>query len=827
MLDAIELALFGIGSGKKAPGWRREDLISWGEDEAHLTLEFSAGGERYRIDRRIGKGHRAKLEQATNGGFQLVSASVRQIERSVGEIIGMDRDAYEKLVYVRQKDLDALKNLAKQSREAMMNKVMGMEIFDQAIDAAKEDRRERKGERALIGAALPAAENDWRLYQTKQREFQDETSKLERLKQTLKDTKKDLDAAKTEVQANEWLETQETLTGKRDRIRGTLTEVQQQIEDLEGMVTKRGKLETEIEKLGNPEEAEASLKRRKTAIRLAQQREKDAQVATDAFEKALKDRRSFEEYRPVAENATRLRTLQRTVQDENRQVRGHKEQLDKIDSRIQKEEERLDLPASEADSVRKGLPRARRRLLIQFVASLVSGSISLIVGLLVFFPVVFGGIGLLVLAAWILVRYVRIERIESQALTLLTLVSDRESTASKLRTAQSQLSTALSRAGEKSLDTLDRQLGDAMKQLQDSTGLGSPDAFEDGVSTRKRVARQRKKDVERFTKEAEEHRAEAAREDSVHPIPKSANIAKLLDEAEGRVRTKQTLEATEQALQGQIKRLRSKDLQGSRDALTPRLDTAEGDLTRHNDNLPAQVRGREYSKTEHDAASKTLEGLRDQFGEQEKKKSGSEVALKWIKEGLDETKEGFEEYPGLKERHERLESDVNVLDRVAFEIRATGAELRGKVLPAARYTLNQLLPIITDGRYADLEISDDFRFKAFSAESGSFKDRDVFSGGTQDQFLIALRLAFTKAILDSRVQADEYSLYLDECTASSDASRKAGIFEVLGALAETFTQIFIVTHEDISHLVDHYILLDLQDNGQTSIQAMSWEATES
>ena len=827
MLDAIELALFGIGSGKKAPGWRREDLISWGEDEAHLTLEFSAGGERYRIDRRIGKGHRAKLEQATNGGFQLVSASVRQIEQSVAEIIGMDRDAYEKLVYVRQKDLDALKNLAKQSREAMMNKVMGMEIFDEAIDAAKEDRRQRKDERALVRAALFASENDWRLHQTKQQEFKDETSKLDRLKQTLKDTKKDLDAAKAEVQAYEWLEKLEILTDKRARIKVRLDEVQQQIEYLEGKVTEHGQLETKIAELGDPEEVEASLRRRKTAIDLAQQRDEDASVATDAFDKARGDHRSFEAHRPVAENAARLLALQVTVQDENRQVKERQEQLDRIDSRIHEEEGRLGLRASEADSLRKGLPQTRRRVLIQFVSSLVIGLFALILGLLVLFPVVLGGVALLALAAWSLVRYVRIERIEDQALNVLTLVNDRKSAVSKLRTARSQLSTALSRAGEKSPEGLERKQKNAIKAFQDSTGLDHPDAFEDGVSTRKQMEGERKKDVERFTREAEEHRDEAAREDSVHPIPKSANIVKLLDKAKGRVRTKQTLEATRKALEREISTLKAKDLQGSHDALSPQLATVEGNLDHHNDNRPEKVRAREYSKTEHDAASHTLEGLREQFREQGKEKRGSKVALKWITEALERTREGFEKYPGLKEDHERLRSDVNLLDRVALEIRATGAELRGKVLPAARYTLNQLLPIITDGRYADLEISDDFRFKAFSAESGSFKDRDVFSGGTQDQFLIALRLAFTKAILDSRVQADEYSLYLDECTASSDASRKAGIFEVLGALAETFTQIFIVTHEDISHLVDHYVLLDLQNNGRTSIAAMSWEATES
>ena len=74
--------------------------------------------------------------------------------------------------------------------------------------------------------------------------------------------------------------------------------------------------------------------------------------------------------------------------------------------------------------------------------------------------------------------------------------------------------------------------------------------------------------------------------------------------------------------------------------------------------------------------------------------------------------------------------------------------MRNKVLPHARFIINQILPTLTSDRYSDFEISEDLKFKVHSNEAGGFKEREIFSGGTQDQFLIALRLAFTQSILD-------------------------------------------------------------------------------
>src|SRR3989442_6284393 len=127
---------------------------------------------------------------------------------------------------------------------------------------------------------------------------------------------------------------------------------------------------------------------------------------------------------------------------------------------------------------------------------------------------------------------------------------------------------------------------------------------------------------------------------------------------------------------------------------------------------------------------------------------------------------------------------------------------------------------MTNGRYSDFEIEEDFTFTVNAA--GEYKSREVFSGVTQDQFLIALRLAFTQSILNSRTAADKYCLLMDECISSSDEFRQQAIFEVLNLAKETFPQILVIAHEDISNFVDYHLTLERNENGYASLISKSW-----
>jgi len=237
---------------------------------------------------------------------------------------------------------------------------------------------------------------------------------------------------------------------------------------------------------------------------------------------------------------------------------------------------------------------------------------------------------------------------------------------------------------------------------------------------------------------------------------------------------------------------------------------------------PDRVDKVRYTEERHDKAKEKFEEVQQEHADIKEPYDGNKREIKVLGDEIKRLKPDYDRFPVLEVEVERLKRDFEVRQRVVLEIKETSKELRSKVLPIAGFIINRILPTITDGRYSDLEITEDLKFKVHSMEAGKYKEREVFSGGTQDQFLIALRLAFTESILDSRVKADYYSLLMDECISSSDEVRKQGIFEVLNLMKKTFRQLFIIAHEDISDVVDHHLILTRNARGYMQIRSKSW-----
>jgi len=405
---------------------------------------------------------------------------------------------------------------------------------------------------------------------------------------------------------------------------------------------------------------------------------------------------------------------------------------------------------------------------------------------------------------------------------LVAHAEQRKSLQQRVAAAERAFTAQLLGAGIGSLNDLGNETEALLRSFQEATGIDRPEAFADALRQREQERVSKTEELNRLRTEAEQLKTAAREEDAVYPVPFEADLDPLLEQIQGKVLEKQNLEAEIKAIERSVRAATAKNLPSKLDSIRTRLDQIGSDIAKHAGRRPAEVDGRVYSEQGHQQAIANLRKVQAEVKELTGQHRAIEEGLRRIDEDLERTRHGFERYPALKERFGQLSEEVRVLDRVADEIRATGGELRAKVLPAARYILNQLLPVITDGRYTDLEISEDFQFQAFSPEAGGFKKRDVFSGGTQDQFLIALRLAFTQAILDSRVRADEYSLFLDECTASSDDVRKQGIFQVLDSMTATLSQIFILAHDDISSFVVHHLALERGVDGYTVVRARSW-----
>lgn len=137
-----------------------------------------------------------------------------------------------------------------------------------------------------------------------------------------------------------------------------------------------------------------------------------------------------------------------------------------------------------------------------------------------------------------------------------------------------------------------------------------------------------------------------------------------------------------------------------------------------------------------------------------------------------------------------------------------------KVLPTTMERMRQLLPVLTMERYFDAELTEEYRIRVWderAGERGDWKEKNIFSGGTRDQFSLALRLAFALATLPEERGAAPSFIFLDEPLSSFDDERARALLHLLteGEIARSFDQIFLISHVRVDPaLFNYHILID-------------------
>jgi exonuclease SbcC len=129
--------------------------------------------------------------------------------------------------------------------------------------------------------------------------------------------------------------------------------------------------------------------------------------------------------------------------------------------------------------------------------------------------------------------------------------------------------------------------------------------------------------------------------------------------------------------------------------------------------------------------------------------------------------------------------------------------------------MSAILPALTCSKYRAAILDEDYNVKVWDPEAGEYRSKEVYSGGTEDQFLLAMRLAFALALLpEVKGQKPEF-VFLDEPLGSSDEIRRSGIVDYLAQdLSKKFKQIFIISH--VGGLEEHVQNIITLDDGIVS-----------
>ncbi len=179
--------------------------------------------------------------------------------------------------------------------------------------------------------------------------------------------------------------------------------------------------------------------------------------------------------------------------------------------------------------------------------------------------------------------------------------------------------------------------------------------------------------------------------------------------------------------------------------------------------------------------------------EREEKIQVIEESKKIIEENKDAPKR-YEELCALKDS---LEQELEAIKRAKKLLASARDAVFGSVKKKIEANMMKFLPLLTAGRYKAAKIDEkEYKIQVYDKEARRWRIKGVFSGATQDQISLALRLAFALSTLPSSRGVVPGFIFLDEPLSGFDEERKKGLLELLtkGDIAKQFSQIIVISH---------------------------------
>jgi exonuclease SbcC len=421
---------------------------------------------------------------------------------------------------------------------------------------------------------------------------------------------------------------------------------------------------------------------------------------------------------------------------------------------------------------------------------------------------------------YLFTRYSKFEKLSSSSISIQTGILEIQKIKERLESVKKELDKLREETKLSSSKEIEEKLADIKQKIKGSTGQDSLEGLRLSIKNDENSLLEMERKILELSMEVAKHREVI--EEGEKKVKVEENIQEQIKKFEELRDKKNQILERKRNEEEKINEIEVRSPGENLKKIMREIDDINKELEELEKTRPDKVEEVTYSEESHDLAKEEASKALEHYNSLKNRLDGNLREIKALDIDLAQLKLSQDNYPILREEIAELKAEIGLMERARQEIRETSRQLRNTVIPHARYIINDILPTITDGRYTDLQISEDLKFQAHSTEAGGYKEQVIFSGGTQDQFLIALRLAFTASILDSRVRADSYSLLMDECISSSDEGRRKGIFDVLEAMRKTFRQIFIIAHEDITENVDYYITMVRNERGYSQIRSKSW-----
>ena len=164
---------------------------------------------------------------------------------------------------------------------------------------------------------------------------------------------------------------------------------------------------------------------------------------------------------------------------------------------------------------------------------------------------------------------------------------------------------------------------------------------------------------------------------------------------------------------------------------------------------------------------------------------------------------------------EREQKDAQRLGMLTEVMDSYRSYLISQIRPALSQHASELFAELTDGKYSEIELDEDYNLLLY--DQGSAYGIERFSGGEEDLANLCMRLAISEIITERAGSVFQF-IILDEIFGSQDDIRKQNIIRALNGFSSKFRQIFLITHvDDIKQFTEHTIEVTEDDTGVSTI----------
>ncbi len=149
----------------------------------------------------------------------------------------------------------------------------------------------------------------------------------------------------------------------------------------------------------------------------------------------------------------------------------------------------------------------------------------------------------------------------------------------------------------------------------------------------------------------------------------------------------------------------------------------------------------------------------------------------------------------MEANRDQTQRQIRVREEASLLLRGASRQAMEQFNRDLKIFMSRVMPQLTEDRYHYLILDPSLDVEVFSRDKHDFIGWDEISTGTQQQILLALRLALSAALAEGAAGGQGQTIMLDEPFAFYDAKRIADALNALPKVSERLTQIWVISQE--------------------------------